>query len=819
MKPEQWQKINELYYAALEREASERAALLDEACAGDEELRREVESLLAANEQAGSFLISPAIDDAAKMVAEDQAKRRAAIEPSEQSTQAIKELTAGQAQADRKPFVLTPGVTLDGRYLIEKELGRGGIGVVFLARDQKLHATPVVIKVLLEKLQETEQRAWFEKKFKQEMKALARIDHPGVVRALDVGELPDGRSYLVMQYVSGVSLRSVIPSRGMELERVGKLMRQIGQALAAAHEQGVIHRDLKAGNIMLQQVGDEEYIKLIDFGIATVLETPTPTTIPTTRVAGTIEYMAPEQLQGNPSAASDIYALGVIAYEMVTGRLPFNPESPYQLLEMQRAGVRVKPCDLRPGLPAASQAVILKALSFAQQDRYTRAKDFGEALAHALTVEVEESSPPELELAHILFTDLVGYSELTIDKQTLLLERLQEVVSANASFRRAQANQQLIRIPTGDGMALVFFGDPLAPVKCAVEIARALKSHPEIKLRMGIHTGPVQRVADINQNVSISGGGINMAQRVMGCGEAGHILLSKTVADVLSQLSEWVGYLQDWGEQEVKQGVKVHVFNLYTGEAGNPEQLTKIRAITPPRQRAKRAPLVLLAALLVVVAIGAIVWWRIQSQSRGAADAPQAGVAAVAERTLSYSLTVQKDPKRYPGSKLEIQADEGPFKAGDAVRLNVVSPQAGYLYIINERPPQKTGWPNYIILFPYYTANDGLAEIVANQPIQIPVPRGEPEKDWFIFDKEKGVEKIWLVWSKRGVPELEAVKGLANPKDEGVIRDRNQIRSVAQYLAAQSATKPEIEKDEVNKQTKLKGKGEVLVWLVELEHH
>jgi len=154
------------------------------------------------------------------------------------------------------------------RYLIEKEIGRGGFGVVYLARDQQLLSKPVVIKVLQD---ETNPDPYFQKKFQQEIEALARIDHPGVVGVLDVGETPDGKPFLVMQFVEGVTLRSEISKDGMELRRVAHIMRQVGQALGAAHDKGVYHRDLKPENIMLTRSSEtEEYVKLIDFGIAAV---------------------------------------------------------------------------------------------------------------------------------------------------------------------------------------------------------------------------------------------------------------------------------------------------------------------------------------------------------------------------------------------------------------------------------------------------------------------------------------------------------------------------------------------------------------------
>ncbi len=188
-----------------------------------------------------------------------------------------------------------------------------------------------------------------------------------------------------MQYVSGENLRSAMTPGGMEFERIARLVRQIGQALSAAHRQGVIHRDLKPENIMLQSVVDEEYVKLIDFGIATIHEASEGDDCQTTEIVGTRSYVAPEQLQGKPVKASDIYAFGVIAYELVTGQRPFNAESIFQLYEIQRAGVKIKPRDLRPELPEASQAMILKALSFLPEERFTNAKDFADAFADSLS--------------------------------------------------------------------------------------------------------------------------------------------------------------------------------------------------------------------------------------------------------------------------------------------------------------------------------------------------------------------------------------------------------------------------------------------------
>ena len=194
-------------------------------------------------------------------------------------------------------------------------------------------------------------------------------------------------------------------------------------------------------------------------------------------------------------------------------------------------------------------------------------------------IEVRETTPaPALEIAHVLFMDIVAYSRLPMDEQQCVIHQLQETVRATEEFTRGQADDQLIRLPTGDGMALVFFRDPQAPVRCALEVTKILRNYPEIKVRIGIHSGPVYRVADINANRNVAGGGINIAQRVMDCGDSGHILVSAAVAEVLGQLSSWSSHLKDLGEAEVKHGVRVHLYNLCTEEAGNAQIPQKVRA-------------------------------------------------------------------------------------------------------------------------------------------------------------------------------------------------------------------------------------------------
>src|SRR5213595_1105655 len=184
----------------------------------------------------------------------------------------------------------------------------------------------------------------------------------------------------------------------------------------------------------------------------------------------------------------------------------------------------------------------------------------------------------EIEIAHVLFTDIVGYSKLPIHQQRSVVERLNEIVRSTDEFQAAETAGRLIKIPTGDGITLVFYYSPEAPVECALEISRALKKHPELQLRMGVHSGPVSGVIDATGKANVAGAGINMAQRVMDCGDAGHILLSKHVAEDLEEYPHWQPHLHELGECEVKHGVRLSVVNLYTAELGNPAVPEKLKA-------------------------------------------------------------------------------------------------------------------------------------------------------------------------------------------------------------------------------------------------
>src|SRR5216110_2568171 len=210
-----------------------------------------------------------------------------------------------------------------------------------------------------------------------------------------------------------------------------------------------------------------------------------------------------------------------------------------------------------------------------------------------MSTEIQKEIP--LEIAHVLLIDVVGYSRLLVNEQIELLQDLNQIVRNTECFRAAETTGKLIRVPRGDGMALLFFQSPEEPVRCALEISRTLQEHPHIQLRMGVHSGPVNQVTDVNDKTNIAGPGINVAQCVMDCGDAGHILLSRHIAEDLIQYRQWQPYLHDLGECEVKHGLRLHLVNLYKDNLGNPQVPEKLkrrrwkqasdalRSIGPPR--------------------------------------------------------------------------------------------------------------------------------------------------------------------------------------------------------------------------------------------
>src|SRR5437868_7447027 len=221
----------------------------------------------------------------------------------------------------------------------------------------------------------------------------------------------------------------------------------------------------------------------------------------------------------------------------------------------------------------------------------------------------------QLEIAHVLFLDIVGYSKLSVNEQHARVDELNGIVRLSEQFQKAEATNRILKIPTGDGMALVFYRSPEEPAQCAFEISRALKENPRLQVRMGIHSGPVSGVVDVNQRTNVTGAGINLAQRVMDCGDAGHILLSRHVAEDLAEYERWRPHLRDIGTFEVKHGVRVSVTNLYSDEVGNPKLPGKLQAVKKHHAHVRWAAVAigLLVLGAVVAALMIVSRWAVTS--------------------------------------------------------------------------------------------------------------------------------------------------------------------------------------------------------------
>src|SRR5437667_6850869 len=244
----------------------------------------------------------------------------------------------------------------------------------------------------------------------------------------------------------------------------------------------------------------------------------------------------------------------------------------------------------------------------------------------------ERSPDAKFEIGHVLFIDIVGYSKLLINEQSEQIRTLREIVRQTEQFRLAQAEGKLLRLPTGDGGALVFRTNPEAPVLCALEIARELKNYPELRVRMGIHSGPVNEITDLNEQANIAGAGINMAQRVMDCGDSGHILLSKRVADDLGQYPRWRSFLHELGECEVKHGVRIGVVNFYGDGVGNPQVPKRFQMLQKHRAPIRWA---VIAAVVVAVALLAFQFTRTRSSVTAELPKQTAPTAASMDKSVA----------------------------------------------------------------------------------------------------------------------------------------------------------------------------------------
>jgi TolB-like protein/class 3 adenylate cyclase/Tfp pilus assembly protein PilF len=324
----------------------------------------------------------------------------------------------------------------------------------------------------------------------------------------------------------------------------------------------------------------------------------------------------------------------------------------------------------------------------------------------------------QLEIAYLLLIDVVGYSKLLVNEQVELLQKLNRIVRGTECFRAAETAGKLIRVPTGDGMALLFLHSPEEPVRCALEISRTLKDHPHIQVRMGVHSGPVSQVTDVNDRTNIAGAGINIAQRVMDCGDAGHILLSKHLADDLAEYRHWQLHLHDLGECEVKYGLRLHLFNLYKDGLGNPQVPEKLRrgrrkhasAVSVHPVTAPRWPKAVLLVSLVVSAVALIIGSLIfLNRAPPTASKALSALAAIPEKSIAVlpfeNLSDEKenaffadgvqdeiltDLSRIADLKVISRTSAMQYKSGVARNLREIGRQLGVAHVM-EGSVQRAG--------------------------------------------------------------------------------------------------------------------------------
>ena len=491
---------------------------------------------------------------------------------------------------------------------------------------------PVAIKFLTA----TDPR--YRSRFQREARVLSSFSHPNIATIHDSGETEEGRPFIVMELINGSTLNKILEEPGLTLAQAVDATIAIAEALVYSHRHGIIHRDIKPSNILVTVNDGAPVPKVIDFGIAKVRDSLVAPSTKIPAAAGTIAYMAPEQLNARPvSGSTDVYALGAIAYEMLTGRRPFHPETMFQLSEMQRAGVRIRPTDLRPGLSANAENALLKALSYSPADRYPSVSAFAESLANAL-------------------------------------------------------------------------------------------------LEGGLPTPPVDSKAET----------------------------------------------------------------------------LPMTGVIARRARKRTAALITVGVILLATTIVLPILWRLSgSRNRlGVDNEKTITTSASSTRTLDYSVTVQKmragkayqEPFQATGREI--------LESGYQVRFNFSSPQLGFLYLINEGPAGGN-LDTYNLLFPMPSMNGGSAHLEAGQKLST---------NPYTLEKHEGTEKLWIVWSESGVPELEAVKGVVNPKQKGTISDTGQAEAVRAFLEKYSKINPEIETNETTKVNHVIAHGDILVDLMKLEH-
>ena len=511
------------------------------------------------------------------------------------------------------------------------ELGRGAFGVTYLAVDNVLRRR-VALKVI-DVPAAARGSHNVRERFLREARAAAALRHPNVAAIYQFGASPNGsRCFYAMELVQGETLETRVRRDGPLNPKLAlEIAIQIARALMAAAAQGLVHRDLKPANIMLTSGNAETAeleVKVIDFGLAkAIADAGGEMDLTHGEFVGTPTFASPEQFgSGAVDVRSDIYSLGATLWFAITGKTPFAGRNIEEIHRAQKSDtLPVEQLDAAR-VPSSLKSLLVSMLAFEPAARPG---------IQELTTSLRGCSAKEitLEIGHVLFIDIVGYSKLSINEQRAAVDELTQTVRSTEEFREAEASDRLIKIATGDGMALVFYTSPEAPVRCAMQISRALKDHPGLHIRMGIHSGAVSGLLDVTGRANLTGAGLNMAQRVMDCGDAGHILLSKHVAEDLEQYEGWRPLLHDLGTIDVKHGIKLHIVNLYGADVGRRELPATLRM---ERRRAARMRWVSGAAAIgFAAAILAGMIFVSRSRPPLAQTAPEKSVAVLPFENLS----------------------------------------------------------------------------------------------------------------------------------------------------------------------------------------
>src|SRR6266496_309736 len=511
------------------------------------------------------------------------------------------------------------------------ELGRGAFGVTYLAVDNVLRRK-VALKVIDVPAAAHGPQAVRER-FLREARAAAALRHPNVAAIYQFGASPNGsRCFYAMELVQGETLETRVRRDGPLNPKLAlEIAIQIARALMAAAAQGLIHRDLKPANIMLTSGNAETAeleVKVIDFGLAkAIADAGGEMNLTRGEFVGTPNFASPEQFEsGAVDVRSDIYSLGATLWFALAGKTPFAGRNIEEIHRAQKSDtLPVEQLDAAR-VPSSLKSLLVSMLAFEPAARPG---------IQELTTSLRRCSAKEitLEIGHVLFIDIVGYSKLSINEQRAAVDELTQTVRSTEEFREAEASDRLIKIPSGDGMALVFYTSPEAPVRCAIQISRGLKDHPGLHIRMGIHSGAVSGLLDVTGRANLTGAGLNMAQRVMDCGDAGHILLSKHVAEDLEQYEGWRPLLHDLGTIDVKHGIKLHIVSLYGADVGRRELPATLRM---ERRRTARMRWVSGAAAIgLAAAILAGIIFVSRSRLPLAQTAPEKSVAVLPFENLS----------------------------------------------------------------------------------------------------------------------------------------------------------------------------------------